>query len=608
MRSLLQQKPFLSSALLNALFFGLCLSLLYTRFGTTDDLEMQMVLAGKSLLAEPSANLRWTHLFIGSPLSAAYRAFPSVPWYGWYLTLAHWMGMTAILYSILIRHASFFRLSIFMAFFAAAEVILLQELQYTSSALILGTGAVFLLFTAIQHPEDSRRKIWWITGAALLLLVEMMRWDAFLLVVILGTPLLLYGIIEEKKQAVRHLLLASGILVAAWGLEQSHYLIQNQDPAWEHYNEYKHSLAAHDILDYKKPQYQWSPSTADDYFYRVGWKYEDLKLFEHWFFADSTVYGLRHFKALQQTFQDCPYTEAHTHERYWQFFVSQIWQDYVFYGFLFLLILLLFTKGNRNWYLLLLVQLALVFAILAYLYVYKHLPERVSYPLAFYLMGLGTLFAGGDLLERSTKVKILLAVGLLACSNLKLGSFRSYQTATQKQLWTAALDSLQAQPDELYIGGGDFYLQPLMTPYQSLEDTLFDDFNMLDFGHFANSPNHYQQLANFGIENIHLQAPIDSNIYFVHRYNASIIPWYVNFVERHYKRYIAFELVRKEEQVNIAVYRIVEQIRKEPNSQGISISNQEEFGLLPKDPLTFEADSSKPSLNILSKEPFFLRQ
>ncbi|MGH1335971.1 MAG: hypothetical protein ACRBFS_07565 [Aureispira sp.] len=608
MRSLLQQKPFLSSALLNAFFFGVCLSLLYTRFGTTDDLEMQMVLAGKGLLAESSPNLRWTHLFIGTPLSAAYRAFPSIPWYGWYLTLAHWMGMTAILYSVLLRQSSFLRLGIFLAFFATAEVLLLQELQYTSTALILGTGAVFLLFTAIQQSTDKRRTTWWISATALLLFVEMMRWDAFLLVVILGTPLLLFAILEEKKQAVRHLLLATGILVAAWGLEQSHYLIQNQDLAWEHYNTYKHSLAAHDILDYKKPQYQWSPSTADDYFYQVGWKYEDLVLFQHWFFADSTVYGLQQFKALQKAFQDCPFTEEHTEQRYWQFFISQVWSDYVFYGFLFLFLLLLFTKGNRNWYILLAVQLGLIFAILAFLYVYKHLPERVSYPLAFYLMALGTLFANGALLERSTKVKVLATLSLLALSNLKLSSFRSYQTAIEKQHWSAALDSLQAKPEHLYIGGGDFYLQPIMTPYQSLEDTLFDAFNMLDFGHFANSPNHYQQLTNFGIKNIHLQAPLDSNIYFIHRYNASIIPWYINFVERHYNRYIEFELLRKEEQVNIAVYRIKERIRKEPNSQGISLSNQEEFGIFPKDPNKIEVDSTKPQINIKSKEPFTLHQ
>ncbi len=147
-----------------------------------------------------------------------------------------------------------------------------------------------------------------------------------------------------------------------------------------------------------------------------------------------------------------------------------------------------------------------------------------------------------------------------------------------------------------------------MTPYQSLEDSLFADFNMLDFGHFANSPNHYQQLANFGIENIHLQAPIDSNIYFVHRYNAPIIPWYINFVERHYDRYIEFELVRRETQVDIAIYRIKEQIRVQPNSQGISLSNQEEFGIVPKDPNAVEPDSSKPRINVLIEQPFFLVQ
>jgi hypothetical protein len=67
-------------------------------------------------------------------------------------------------------------------------------------------------------------------------------------------------------------------------------------------------------------------------------------------------------------------------------------------------------------------------------------------------------------------------------------------------------------------------------------------------------------------------------------------------------------LIRKEEQVDIAVYQIKEQIRDEPNSQGISRSNQEKFGIIPKNKQKPAVDSSKPVLPIRSKEPFVLQQ
>ncbi|BDS09763.1 hypothetical protein [Aureispira anguillae] len=609
MRQYIQNKPFLSSLLLNLGLFLVFLGLFYTRYGTTDDVEMQMVLAGKGIIQESSANLRWTHIFIGQVLSSLYSWFPDAPWYGWYLTTAHLLGMTAILYSIVLLKLSWFRIATFVVCFIVGETAMLQELQYTSSALVLGMGAVFLLFSAISNPEDKRRNYWFFASFLMLMVVEMMRWNSFQLIVILGTPLLLYGIFQQQQKRFLNLVLCTSILIAAWGVEQSHYWIQNQNSEWADYNRYKHSLAAHDILDYNKPQYQWTPSSADDYFYKVGWEYEDLMLFKHWFFADSTVFGVKQFKALQQTFQDCPYPPEHIEERLWQFFIEFPMKDYVFYGFLILGVCMMLIRGNRWLYLLFGASIALVFSILGFLFVYKHLPTRVSYPMAFYLIALAALFITYDKeILRKTKLFTLVFISFLALSNMKMVTLESSKTAFQKMYWSAALDSLNAQPEQLYIGGGDYYMQAVMTPYQSTNDSMFMNFNMLDLGHFANSPNHYKQLENFGIKNIHVEAALDTNIYIIHRYDAPFLKWYASFIYRHYHLQIEYDLVRKEEDVNVAVYRIKEQIREKPNSQGISFSNMHEFGLSPKDPNKFEIDPSKPQADYLEDEEFYFPQ
>lgn len=607
MRQFIQNKPFLSSIGLNLVLFIAFLSIFYTRFGTTDDVEMQMVLAGTGIIQESSANLRWTHIFIGQVLSNLYTFFPSLPWYGLYLTFAHLLGMSAILYSILLLKSSLFRVFIFIACFLLGETALLQELQFTSTALVLGTGAVFLLFIAISNPEDKRQKIWFLISFLMLLLVEMIRWNSFQLIVILALPLLLYAIFQQKEKRILNLLICTAILIGAWMVEQSHYLIQNQDPAWEAYNEYKHSLSAHDILDYHKPQYEWTPSTADDYFYKVGWEYEDLMLFKHWFFADSTVYGVQQFKALQQTFQTCPYPQEHIEERLWRFLIEFPIQDYVFYGFLLAGLCLMLIKGNRWLYLSLGTSILMIFTLLCALFVFKHLPSRVSYPMAFYLIALASLFITYDKeLHRKTKLFTLAFIGFMILSNLKMVTLESSKTAFNKMHWSAALDSLDAQPNQLYIGGGDYYMQSTMTPYQATNDSLFSGFNMLDLGHFANSPNHYKQLENFGIENIHTTAHLDTNIYLIHRYNASFLNWYANFISRHYNLHIRYELIRKEKDVNVAVYRIEEQIRDNPNSQGVSLSNMEALGIKPKEEKITTEDAAKPTVNYVEQEGFDL--
>lgn len=590
---LLQRYPFLSSLGTNALLFALFLGIWYTRYGTTDDVEMQLVVAGQCVLPAPSAQLRWTHWILGQCLSTLYTWIPSIPWYGYYLTFTHFMGMTLLLYWWLVVRPNGWTIGFFTVFFTVGETVLLQELQYTSSALVLGIGAVWLLFGAIG--ADQRRPLWWLAGSAALLWVTMMRWDAFQLTVVLGGPLLLYAIIRQERNRLRHLLYGTAILVAAWSLNQVHYWVQNQDPTWEQYNAYKHSLAAHDILDYRKPQYHWSPSTADDYYYGVGWSYEDLRLFEHWFFADSTVYGLPQFQAAQARFQDCPYPKGHLEERAWQFWVAFAWQDYVFYGLLFLGICLLLVPADRWTYGLLSLSVGLVTALLFVLFLYKHLPERVSFPLAFYWMTIGGwLWTQVNFEHRRMVTHALLLLALLGGSSLKLVTHRSDLTATQQVAWTAALDSLNPRPEQLYIGGGDFYLQHILTPYHPTNDTLLERFNMLDFGHLANSPHHAQQLAHFGIQNIHTAAPIDTNIYFVHRHYASIMPWYASFVQRHHNRYIEYDLLQHHPKLNIAVYQIKEQIRLEPNSQGISLSNQEAMGIPLKAPNVVPPDTTKP--------------
>lgn len=609
MRQSIHTKPFLASAAINGLLFLLFLSIFYTRYGTTDDVEMQMVLAGKGVLQEPSAHLRWTHLFIGQVLSTLYTWLPSLPWYGWYLTLAHFLGMTAILYSILIIKASWYRVAFFAMCFLLGETALLQELQYTSATLVLEMGAVFLIFLAITQDEHLYKKRWYGAAFSMLIFGAMMRWDAFLLMVGLASPLLLYAIVQlkERQKQIFNLGFCIAIIATAWCVNKVHYLIENQDKGWAEFNEYKLSLVAHDILDYNKPQYQWNESSADDYFYRVGWEYEDLMLFKQWFFADSSVYNLRKFKAMQENFQNCPYPIEHLQERQWQFFIEFPMKDYVFYGFLLLALSFLFFHGNRNLFISLGASAFFVFALLAYLFVYKHLPTRVSYPMTFYLICLAALFVTYDKeIARKTKLISLFVVGLMALSNLKMVTNESSKTAFDKMNWWEALDSLHAKPNQLYIGAGDYYMQAVMTPYQSLGDSIFSNFNMLDFGHLANCPTHYEQLANFGIKNIHTQAPIDSNIYLVHRYDAPLLKWYENFVLRHYNLHINFEPIRKEKKVNLVVYRIVEEIREEKNSQGINLANMHEFGIKPKVPGVFEKDPTKPYSDRKELEVFII--
>jgi len=564
LRKYVQQQPLVTSICINLLLFIAFYTTFYSRFGTTDDVEMQMILAGKGVLQSPSAYLRYTHLWIGQLLSTLYTYFPARPWYGYYLISAHFVGMTFLLYALLQIKASLFRIAVYSIIFLISETVLLQELQFTSAALTLEMGSIMLLYMAFSRPVNQWTKYWQASAFVGLVFGAMMRWDTFLLAVVLGTPLLLYAIAQQVKFRLSKVIFCILIIGTAWGVDQLHYWQQGQNQAWEAYNEYKQLRINGDILDYRNPNYEWTPSSADDYFYKVGWEYEDLTLFQHWFFADSSVYSYEKFKALQYAFQNCPLPPEHYEEKIWQFFIKYPLNDYVYYGFLVLIFTLLFVQGNRWLYLTLGSTLLIVFGILSILFIYRHLPERVSFPLAFYLFSLAALFFTYDRnISGRSKIFSFLFLTVIALSSLKTVTRKSSKVAFEKMYWSRALDSLDAQSHQLYVGGGDYYMMPTMTPLQSLTDTLFDGFNMLDFGHLANTPTHYQQLETFGIQNIHTEAIGDTSIFLIHRPYSPFMNLYANFIQRHYGKYIEYEIVRHEPKLNVAVYRIKEQERGE---------------------------------------------
>ena len=150
MQHSLKKYTFLYSILNNFILFILLFLLFDPQYGTTDDSEMQMILSGNHVFNEPYPILRYSSFFIGLFLSKLYEIQGHIPWYGIYLILAHFLGCTLILYTYLKINPSRFKLGYFYCIFLCFEAFLLQELQFTSSALILSFGGIFLLLATAR--------------------------------------------------------------------------------------------------------------------------------------------------------------------------------------------------------------------------------------------------------------------------------------------------------------------------------------------------------------------------------------------------------------------------------------------------------------------------
>ena len=555
--ALSQAYPFLSSLCLTFLFFIAFFCCFTSQYGTTDDVEMQMVLSGYGVLQAPSPYLRYTHIGIGQAIATLYELAPSIPWYGSYLYAAHFLGFWAISYSFLALQAGLFRLALLGLLFGSIEIRLLQELQFTSSALMLGFGGILLASIACFKAWTSSSKKMLFVAATLLLFVAMMRFDSFILSIILGGPVLLFSLYKNRQHLALKVGITFTLLLGAWALQQTHFQLIQKEKGWKDFHTYQSLLVGQNMYDYKLPMYTWTAESAPDYYHKVGWSYEDWYFLNKWFLADSTVYGIKPMLKIHQHFKDKPYPEGYLKQKSLSFLQKYPFTNFIFHSFLIALLALLFIPYSPPVYLLIGTVAAETFALLFTLGVFKHLPERVSFPLCAFLVIISLLFIGfKHKIALRQKIILLTLLSLFTIDFSKTAFNKSSTIKAQQKAWLQALKILKPKANQLYTGGGDFYMEKAILPLTNTADSLFQNFNMLDFGHLSNTPTFYKQLDNFGIKNIHLESINNSALFFIARPNNTYRFWYKDFLYRHYDKEIYFETALINWDLNIAVYKI----------------------------------------------------
>lgn len=128
-------------------------------FQTNDDLFLKMIVSGV-MTGRPDPRMFYLSYPAGLLLSALYRLFPQLPWYGLLFCFTIGLTMAVILSSILRRekHPAVRLLSVVLfGLFSYGFLFLhIAELQFTTVTAMAGCGALFLFFLA--PPADSLRE------------------------------------------------------------------------------------------------------------------------------------------------------------------------------------------------------------------------------------------------------------------------------------------------------------------------------------------------------------------------------------------------------------------------------------------------------------------
>jgi len=280
-------RPLLWAVVLSAViaaFFALALS---PGYETNDDVAMQSAVDGT--LGESFPHLVFGNVLIGLLLSTLYRIVDYFPWYGLYLYLAHFASLLTIIYVVLSdrRERLNVRLLALGGVLAVFHLSMWMQLQFTSTAILLGASGVALFFAV----ADRARTPWAAIAAAgaMVGFSSWIRWHSAWAVVLLALPPIVLSLRRLPWRRLAAFIGTAAVIVLVGSVAQGLYYAGQPD--WQTYfaiNAPRDRIQASPVIA------QLDPAVLEE----VGWSPNDFRMFRRWFFADPSVHEAGDIEAI----------------------------------------------------------------------------------------------------------------------------------------------------------------------------------------------------------------------------------------------------------------------------------------------------------------------
>ena len=170
----LKQKPLVLSTIINICILAFFFLFVTPQFESNDDPAM-MAIASGTRLGEPSEFIIFINVFLGLGLKTLYSLVPELNWYVIMLYSFQLLAMIVLLYSLLKYNKVINSVVCYILFVLFFQVYFMNNLQFTSTAFLLGISGILLL---LQFDEqDNRHHCWYtvIAGITLLVLAGLVR-------------------------------------------------------------------------------------------------------------------------------------------------------------------------------------------------------------------------------------------------------------------------------------------------------------------------------------------------------------------------------------------------------------------------------------------------
>lgn len=279
-----EKLPFLSSLVVAGIFVLFFYFIPWTGFETNDDALMMHISSG-SLSGLGSPFLVYSHYYLCKLLVWLYGSFPGVNFYPLFLFFSHWVALTSLLYFCL-QSPGKNTLHFCLFFLLPVETLLLCNLQFTSTAIMVAFGGVMLMINAVRQ----RSTIHLLLSALLLTLGAMIRWESFLLAAAVGIfPIAL----EFYRKRWRTLLVVIPFFVVIVVVIRHAHLKAYAERVGETIVNPVTELQMRRIMDFPA-------KISISELKQAGWSLNDYQICREWFWADPEFFQGTNMKNLEQ--------------------------------------------------------------------------------------------------------------------------------------------------------------------------------------------------------------------------------------------------------------------------------------------------------------------
>jgi hypothetical protein len=519
-----------------------------------DDVYVMLAASG-FYTGAPSEYLLISNVILGKILKELYQSLPGLNWYGYFLTSLNFICMTILLFLLQRNLKSWISLFIFLVLFLAFGIEFYIRLHYTFIAFTCGFTSLFLILF-LSPPKKFFLQIFYYTTIVFLFVIAfLIRKESFYGIFAFSFLALGYNYLIKREHFIALTIFAVILLGFALKFYDSNYYKKNFDPNFSKY------FASQYVINSEN---KVSVNVDENILSKLNWTNNDISLIKGWLWADHQVFSQDKLIYFSDNVKRTKSIKETINTLYREIIIKPPSIKY-FILLLAILVLAIFTKSSRRFFIITFINTFLVLVLLA---VFLNLNYRVLRPVWFFLTVVNILFflrenSFAEIKNKIVKSSLIIIAIIISGISVMVIKHQNDVNEKLRRSFSSAFNEINHHPDKIFVFRTiyDIYGFPAF-----IDPNEFSSRNIIITDWFTYSPVYNEILRFHQIENNLMKELIKNNNLFI--VNSSILePYLKDFYKVHYDEDICFHKEEGFEHLDITKLRRCKEMPSEASQE-----------------------------------------